>query len=85
VKQGEKTRQGKAVVTSYTGTVPGPAVASVVPSADKTADFDATFEVDDAGRLVQAVVTGPFYGSAGDVAYTVSLSDYGTDEKITAP
>jgi lipoprotein LprG len=85
VEEGDQTRQGEAVVTTYTGTVPGAAVAAVVPSADDSADFDATFEVDDQGRLVEAVVTGPFYGSAGDVAYTVSLSDYGTDEKITAP
>ena len=27
----------------------------------------------------------PRYGTAGDVSYTVSLSDYGTDEEITAP
>ena len=33
----------------------------------------------DPERGLQAVVTGPFYGSAGDVAYTVSLSDYGTE------
>ena len=85
LKEGDRTRQGEAVLTSYTGTVPGSAVTSVIPSADETADFDATFEVDDAGRLVEALVTGPFYGSAGDVAYTVSLSDYGTDKEITAP
>ena len=85
VEEGDETRQGEAVVTAYTGTVPGAAVQSVIPSADASADFDATFEVDDDGRLVEALVTGPFYGSAGDVAYTVSLSDYGTDEEITAP
>jgi lipoprotein LprG len=85
VEQGDQTRQGEAVVTTYTGTIPGAAVAAVIPSADESADFDATFEIDDDGQLVEAVVTGPFYGSAGDVAYTVSLSDYGTDAEITAP
>ena len=65
--------------------VPGDAVQAVIPSADESADFDATFEVDDEGRLVEALVTGPFYGTAGDVAYTVSLTDYGTDAEITAP
>jgi lipoprotein LprG len=85
VEEGDRTRDGDAVLTSYTGSVPGSAVSAVIPSADRTADFDATFEVDDAGRLVQALVTGPFYGSAGDVSYTVTLSDYGTDEEITAP
>ena len=85
LKEGDRTRQGEAVLTSYSGTVPGEAVTSVIPSADPSADFDATFEVDDAGRLVEALVTGPFYGSAGDVAYPVNLSDYGTDEEIIAP
>ena len=85
VEAGDQTRQGEAVVTAYTGTVPGEAVQAVIPSADAAADFDATFEVDDDGRLVEALVSGPFYGSAGDVDYTVSLSDYGTDGEITAP
>ena len=85
VEQGDQTRQGEQVLTTYSGTVPGTAVASVIPSADEAADFDATFEIDDAGRLVEALVTGPFYGSAGEVAYTVALSDYGTDAEITAP
>ena len=85
VEEGDQTREGEQVLTTYSGTVPGTAVASVIPSADETAEFDATFEVDDAGRLAEALVTGPFYGSAGDVAYTVALSDYGTDEEITAP
>ena len=85
VEEGDQTREGEAVLTTYSGTIPGTAVAPVIPSADETADFDATFEVDDAGRLVEALVTGPFYGSVGDVAYTVALSDYGTDEEIAAP
>ncbi len=85
VEEGEQTRQGEAVLTSYSGTVPGAAVASVIPSADETATFEATFEVDDGGRLVAADVTGPFYGSAGDVTYAVTLSDYGTEKEITAP
>ena len=85
VEEGEQTREGEAVLTTYSGTVPGTAVASVIPSADQSASFDATFEIDDAGRLVAADVTGPFYGSAGDVTYEVALSDYGTESEITAP
>jgi lipoprotein LprG len=83
--EGERTRQGEAVLSSYTGTVPGEAVAATIPSADAAAEFPATFAVDDQGRLVDAVVTGPFYGDAGDVAYSVALSDYGTEKEITAP
>jgi lipoprotein LprG len=85
VEKGEQTRDGDQVLTSYTGTLPGSAVAGVIPSADKKADFDATFEIDDEGRLVTADVKGPFYGSKGDVDYEITLSSYGTDKDIKAP
>ena len=85
VEEGDETRDGDQVLTTYTGTLPGSAVAEVIPSATVKADFDATFSIDDEGRLVIAEVTGPFYGDAGDVEYTINLDDYGTDKEITAP
>lgn len=85
VEEGDETRDGDRVLTTYSGTLPGTAVAEVIPSATPKADFDATFSIDDDGRLAIAEVTGPFYGDVGDVEYTVDVSDYGTDEEITAP
>lgn len=85
VEEGEQTRDGDQVLTTYTGTLPGTAVAEVIPSATAEADFDATFSIDDEGFLTSAEVAGPFYGDAGDVEYTIALSDYGTDQDITAP
>ena len=85
VSEGDRTRSGEAVLSSYSGTVPGEAVAATIPSADEAAEFPATFSVDEEGRLVRAEVTGPFYGDAGEVAYTVAISDYGTEKEITAP
>lgn len=85
VEEGDETRDGDRVLTTYSGTLPGTAVAEVIPSATPKADFDATFSIDDDGRLAIAEVTGPFYGDVGDVEYTVEVSDYGTDEEITAP
>jgi lipoprotein LprG len=85
IKEGDETRDGDQVLTPYTGTLPGTAVAEVIPSASTKADFDATFSIDDEGRLVSAEVAGPFYGDAGDVEYTIDLSEYGTDKEITAP
>ena len=85
VKQGKQVRQGKVVLHSYTGTVPGRAVTAVLPSASAKADFDATFTVTDKQRLAKAVLTGPFYPRAGDVTYTVTFDDYGIHKKITAP
>jgi lipoprotein LprG len=85
VEEGDETRDGNRVLTTYTGTLPGTAVAEVIPSATPKADFDATFSIDDDGRLAIAEVAGPFYGDVGDVEYTVDVSDYGTDKEITAP
>jgi len=87
VKKGDSVRGGKdnkQVLTEYSGSVPGDAVAGVIPGA--TGDFDATYTIDDDGELTQAVVTGRFNGA--DVApntYTVTLDDYGTSPEISAP
>ena len=84
--EGEQTRDGELVLTSYAGTLPGSAVSAVIPSADESAEFAATFAVEEeTGRLARAEVTGPFYGAQGDVEYTVALTDYGTAKDITAP
>jgi lipoprotein LprG len=85
VVEGKKVRQGKVVLRSYSGTVPGRAVAAVLPSASAKADFDATFTVTDRQRLAKAVLTGPFYPRAGHVTYTVTFSDYGLHHHISAP
>ena len=85
VEEGDEVREGERVLTSYAGTLPGDAVAAVIPSSDEKADFEVTFRVDDEGRLDTAVVSGPFYGSKGEVEYTVTISDYGTEKDITKP
>jgi lipoprotein LprG len=85
VKEGDKVRQGKVVLSSYTATVPGKAVAAIIPSATAGADFDAEFTVTDQDQLARTVLTGPFYPGAGDVTYTISFDDYGIKRKITAP
>lgn len=85
VEQGDEVRSGESVLTTYSGTLPGKAVASVLPSADAAAAFDAEFRLDDDDRLVDAVISGPFYGRGGDVTYDLSVSGYGTSKDITAP
>ncbi len=82
---GKQTRDGKQVVEAYSGTVPGSAVAAVIPSADSTAAFDATFEVGGDHRLHRATLTGPFYPTGGNVTYTVTFDDYGAHPQIKAP
>jgi lipoprotein LprG len=85
VEEGEQVRQGEEVLTEITGTLPGDAVASVIPSAQADADFDATFTLDDGNQLSEVTMTGPFYPKAGDVTYTIRFSEYGVEKDITAP
>lgn len=85
VEEGKQVRDGEDVLTSYSGTVPGEVVASIIPSATASSDFEASFTVDDRDRLHEAVLTGPFYPRAGDVTYTISFDDYDTTADIKAP
>jgi len=83
--RGKQTRDGARVLSTYTATVPGKQVATIIPSASASGTFDATFTVDDHNVLDKAVLTGPFYPKSGDVTYTITFSDYGTKKHITAP
>lgn len=85
VRAGEPVREGRQVLRSFTGTVPGSAVADVLPSASTSGRFRATFTVDDRDRLARAVLRGPFYPRAADVTYTIGFDHYGTSATITAP
>ncbi|HSE55801.1 MAG TPA: LppX_LprAFG lipoprotein [Nocardioidaceae bacterium] len=85
VEEGRQVRSGEDVLASYKGTVPGDAVASVIPSASADQPFEATFTVDEQDRLREAVLTGPFYPEADDVTYTITFEEYDTSADITLP
>jgi lipoprotein LprG len=85
VTEGDEVRDGDRVLTSYRGSLPGEAVDAVIPTADESADFEVTFQLDEDNKLAAADLMGPFYGSDGQVAYGLALSDYGTEQDITAP
>jgi lipoprotein LprG len=85
VEEGPQVRSGEDVLASYQGTVPGDAVASVIPSASPDQAFEATFTVDEEDRLREAVLTGPFYPEADDVTYTITFEEYDTSADITLP
>lgn len=85
VTKGKQTRDGDQVLTTYTGTVPGDLVSTIIPSADPHGKFDATFTVTADNELAKAVLTGPFYPKADDVTYTITFDKYGTVKDITAP
>jgi lipoprotein LprG len=87
VKVGDTVRGGednKEILTEYTGTISSDAVKALIPSAE--GDFSFTYTISDDDELREAVIKGAFYGEdAGDVTYTLTLDDYGTEKDITAP
>ncbi|HET6626075.1 MAG TPA: LppX_LprAFG lipoprotein [Nocardioidaceae bacterium] len=85
VEAGKAVRDGDLVLTEYSGTVPGEAVARIIPTAAADSDFDATFTVTEDDVLNTAVLTGPFYPKGENVTYTIKFDEYGTENDITAP
>jgi lipoprotein LprG len=80
-----ESRQGSAVLTEVTGTIPGSALTGIFPKAPKDKEFPATFKIDKSSKqLTAATVSGPFYTSA-TTAYDLTLDKYGEPVTITAP
>jgi lipoprotein LprG len=70
--------------TGYTGTLTGEAMAGLIPGSE--GDFDVLFKVNDDGELCSAELTGAFYGEKnGELTYTLTLDEYGTEQDITKP
>jgi lipoprotein LprG len=68
----------------YTGTLPGEAMAGLIPGSEGS--FDVVYKVDDDGELCSAELEGAFYGEDnGKLTYLLTLDDYGTEKEITAP
>lgn len=70
------------VLRTITGTVPGSAVESVIPSAE--GDFEASYGFED-GELRTADLTGVFYPDTESMTYSLRFTGYGTEQDITAP
>ncbi|WP_205474542.1 LppX_LprAFG lipoprotein [Nocardioides sp. SYSU D00038] len=86
LEKGDSVRGGsdnKEILTEYTGSVPGTAVAPVIPTA--TGDFEVVYTITDAGELREAAVTGAFVEGEEPFTYVLGLSDYGTEKDIAAP
>lgn len=73
----------KEVLSVYTGTVPGSAVAAIIPGASGT--FRATYALASGDELRQVSLTGEFYSGHPANTYTLVLLDYGSSKDITAP
>jgi len=87
VEAGDSVRGGDdntEILTTYSGTVPGEAMESVIPSSAGDS-FDVEWQVTDEGELRKATLTGVFYPQTDAMTYTVEFTDYGSEKEITAP
>ncbi|MRJ77711.1 LppX_LprAFG lipoprotein [Aeromicrobium sp. SMF47] len=80
-----QSRDGKDVLTTIKGTLPGDVVATIIPSATADQEFQVTYRLDDDDELRDATLSGAFYPGGGTVTYTVSLSTSDTPVSITKP
>jgi lipoprotein LprG len=85
LKTGDQSRDGRDVLTSVTGTLPGSVVADIIPSASRQGTFTVTYRLTDDDELRDAKMTGPFYGEGSKVTYTVKLATSDEPVTITAP
>ncbi|MCW2831694.1 MAG: hypothetical protein JWP31_2386 [Aeromicrobium sp.] len=83
--EGGRSRDGKDVLTTIEGTLPGTTVRRIIPSADPDQTFTVSYRLDDDDVLRDATLKGPFYPSGGDVSYTVALTTSDTPVTIEAP
>ncbi len=82
--EGEKSRDGKDVLTTISGTLPGNVVQSLIPTADPTKGFAVTYRLTEDDQLRDARINGPFYGTEV-VAYTLKVSTSDQPVDIKAP
>lgn len=85
LEKGDEKRVGDAIVTTYTGTLPGDAVKKIIPSAVAKETYETTIGIDDKGLASTVKVTGPFFTGGEDVTYDVKFTEYDAGVKITAP
>ena len=80
-----QSRDGKDVLTSIKGTLPGTVVQTIIPSAAADQTFTVVYRLDDDDTLRDATLTGQFYAPAAKVTYTVALETSDTPVTIEAP
>ena len=83
--EGEQAGDGAAVVDTYTGKVPGAAVADLFVIGDRSGTFDVTYGVtEDGDELRTVVLKGPFYAGSTST-YTARLTSLPQAVAISRP
>jgi len=85
LKETGKSRDGKDVLTTVSGQIPGGVVRAILPSADTSASFTATYRLTDDNELRDASISGPFYPDVADVTYDITLSTSTKPFTVTLP
>ena len=85
LKEGDKSRDGKDVLITITGSIPGSIVRAILPSADPKASFPVTYRLTEDNELRDASISGPFYPGVADVTYDISVTTSSEPVSITLP
>lgn len=85
LEEGDEVRDGREVLSTITGTIPGADMARLLTTADENGSFDAEFRLTEDDILHEVVVTGPFYAGAEDVSYVLTITALGSPVEISAP
>ena len=83
-KTAGQVRQGSDVLTTFTGTVPGDAVADLFVIGVRSGTFDVTYGITPQKQLRTVVLKGPFYEGSTST-YSLSLTNLATPVAITRP
>jgi lipoprotein LprG len=82
---GSSTRKGSEVLSTYSGSIPGTAVADLFVVGDRTGTFTVTYGVVSNGSQLRTVeLTGPFYAGSTST-YDLVLDQYGAAVEISKP
>lgn len=84
-KFGDKKRDGKDIVQTVTGTLPGAVIKKTLSFGEADQTYDAVYLITEDGELRSAKLTGEFYQGADDTSYTVEFTDYGQKVAISKP
>lgn len=83
--EGDRSRDGKDVLTTITGTLPGSVVKTIIPSATADETFTVVYRLDDDDVLRDATLRGVFYAGSPAVTYTVAVKISNSPVTITKP
>lgn len=85
LKEGAKSRDGKEILTTISGILPGSVVRAILPSADTAASFPVTYRLTEDNELRDASISGPFYPGVAEVTYDLAITTSSKPITITLP